>query len=327
MTDISVEYMGLKLANPLIVASSGLTKSVKTIKECQDAGAGAVVMKSIFEEQIQMEIDHMTTGSEDTLWHPEAAEYINQYAQENAVEQYISTVREAKKEVSIPLIASVHCVTAGNWTDFAKRLEDAGADAIELNLFVLPSDPRSTGAQNEQVYFDVVEAVKKRVSIPLSLKVGFYFSSIASTLVKLGAANLDGLVLFNRFHSPDFDIENIKVVPANTMSHPGEYIRTLRWISILSQRIACDLSAATGIHDASSVIKQLLAGADSVQLCSVLYEKGLDVIAEIKDGLITWMQDHNFEDINSFKGKLSQSQSENPAQYERVQFMKTSVSV
>jgi dihydroorotate dehydrogenase (fumarate) len=326
MSDISTSYLGLKLNNPIIAASSGLTKSVDTIKSCADAGAGAVVLKSIFEEQIEMETRHLQNQSKDNMWHPEAAEYILQYGQSNAVDQYLATLSQAKKAVSIPLIASVHCVTAGTWVDFASKLETAGADAIELNLFIMPSDPRNNGTANEQIYFDIVNAVKNRISIPLSLKVGYYFSSISSTLIKLSQTDLDGLVLFNRFYAPDFDIEKMNLIPAKMTSHPEEYIRTLRWISILSHKVNCDLCAATGIHNGQTVIKQLLAGASSVQICSTLYDNGLEQISRIKQYLKEWMERHNFKDINSFKGKLSQSQVKNPAEFDRVQFMKKSVS-
>ena len=325
--NLETVYMGLKLKNPIIVSSSGLTKSVSEIKKCEDAGSAAVVVKSIFEEQIQLEIDGEVSKSRGTMWHPEAAEYIDQYAAENAVEQYVSVIREAKKTVSIPVIASIHCVSVGKWVEFTQRLERAGADAIELNLFIMPSDPDRTSIENEQIYFDVVREVKKIVSIPVSLKVGFYFSSLTSTLSAIGNMGIDGLVLFNRFHAPDFDIKKLQVISANTISHPSEYSRSLRWISILSPLVKCDLCASTGVHDGASAIKQILAGASAVQLCSTLYENGLGKIEEIKNEIENWMIEQNFETVDSFKGRLSIDKNENPAQIERVQFMKTSVSV
>jgi len=325
--DLSTRYMGLELKNPFIIGSCGLTRTIEGVKRCARAGAAAVVLKSIFEEQIAAEVSQLVKESEETLWHPEAAEYITSYGKENAVGAYLELIRQAKQEVEIPIIASVHCVTAGAWTEFVTRVEQAGADAIELNAFVMPSDPRRTGRENEQFYFDVVDAVKGKVAIPLSIKLGFFFSSLMQTLVDLSRTRLDGMVLFNRFYSPDFDIEKLKLVPARIVSGPQEYVRTLRWVSILSGRTDCDIAAATGIHDGKTAVKQLLAGADAVQVVSTLYQNGLDHLAVMIEDVRAWMEHHGFQSIADFKGRLSQGESTNPADYVRVQFMKSSVGI
>ncbi len=325
MVNLSTKYLGLKIDNPLIVASSGLTSSADSIQKCEEAGAGAVVLKSIFEEQIDMEVNKLERQSDSSNWHPEAAQYISQYGKENAFQTYLSTLKEAKKRVSIPLIASVHCVSAGSWIKYASRLEAAGADAIELNLFVMPSDTGNTAADNESIYFDIIRKVKEQISIPLSIKTGYYFSNLAFTLVKFSKTELDGLVLFNRFYSPDFNINTMKVVPSNPMSHPGEYIHPLRWISILSGKMECDLAATTGIHDGETVIKLMLAGAAAVQLCSTLYKNGIEKISEIKSTLETWMEKNNYSDLDMFRGTMNQEHIDNPAEFDRVQFMKTTI--
>jgi dihydroorotate dehydrogenase (fumarate) len=325
VTDLSTTYMGLRLENPIIVGSSGLTKSVERIKKCADAKAGAVVLKSLFEEQITAEIEDLLDKSQGGHWHPEAAEYIANYGHENAVDEYLETIRQSKKAVRIPVIASIHCVTGGAWTEFAARIEQSGADALELNVFVMPSDLRRSGNQNEQVYFDVVEAVKKKVSIPVALKIGFFFSSLAEMLGRLGKSGANALVLFNRFYNPSFDIENFKLKPSSIFSSPDEYLQSLRWISIASGTVGCDLAATTGIHTGETIVKQLLAGAKAVEICSALYKNGLDYIGTMLEELSRWMERHGFDSIHEFRGKMSQSKSSNPAEYERVQFMKTSL--
>jgi dihydroorotate dehydrogenase (fumarate) len=327
MVDLSTQYLGLSLKNPIIVASSGLTRSVDTILRCEEAGAGAVVLKSIFEEQIQREVKEVASHVANVTWHPEAAQYVQTYSKENAVEQYLRILREARKKASIPLIASIHCVSAGAWIEFAHRLEVAGADAIELNLFVLPSDVKASGADIEKIYFDVLEKLLPTVSVPVSLKLGAYFSGMAQTMVRLSETKLAGLVLFNRFRTPDIDIHNMQLMEAEQFSTSSEYVQSLRWISILANRVSCDLAATTGIHDGQTVVKQLLAGANAVQVCSSLYKNGLSVISGMTQFLDEWMSEQGFECIDDFRGNLSQNESSNPADWDRVQFMKISLNI
>jgi len=317
--------MGLNLKNPVIVSSCGLTGKMATLKSCADAGAGAVVLKSIFEEQIQAEVDGLMKESEPTLGHPEAADYISRYGRQDAVNGYLKLIREAKQDLGIPVIASVHCVTAGTWIEFASKVEEAGADALELNVFVLPSDPRHDGSANEQIYFDIAKAVKKQVKIPVALKIGSYFSGLSKTVLNLSRSGIDALVLFNRFFNIDFDIEKMELVPAPYISTPEEIVLPLRWISILSGEAGCDLAATTGVHSGADVVKQLLAGATAVQVCSALYKNGVDHLAKLLGETTEWMDRHRYESIDQFRGKMSQEESKNPAAYLRVQFMKASV--
>ena len=322
--NLSTKYLGLKLGNPIIAGSSPLTGSIDGVRRCADAGAGAVVLKSIFEEQIEDEVEDLVDQSQPLSWHPEAMDYITQYGRQGAAQEYLELISEAKKAVSIPVIASLHCITAGGWTKFAKQMEAAGADALELNVFVMPLDPRRDAREHEKIHFDIAQQVKSTISIPLSLKVGTFFSGLVKTLTELSRI-VDGLVLFNRFLPLDFDIEEFEVVPGESMSTPAEIATSLRWISILSDEVRCDLAATTGVHDGEGVIKQLLAGARAVQVCSSLLMNGLERVGEMQAEMQGWMGRHGYSTVDAFRGKMSQGKSANPDSYERVQFMKRSV--
>jgi len=326
MSDLSTTYLGLDLRNPIVVGSSGLTDSVEGVVKCAEAGAGAVVLKSIFEEQILNEIEGLADVSEISYWHAEAADYVREYGRENAVGSYVRLIQDAKSSVSLPIIASIHCVSPGVWTEFAMRVEAAGADALELNIYVFPADPLRRGSrENEQVYVDIVEAVRAKVGIPIAVKIGSHFSSIPEMALKLQAAGADGLVLFNRFLRFDIDIEGLAVVPGAYLSSPDELSVPLGWISILSDLVECDLAATTGVYGGAAVIKQLLAGADVVQVCSALYREGVEHLAKMLREVEDWMSRQGFTRVGDFQGRMSQAQSENPAAYERVQFMKASL--
>ncbi len=325
MTDLTTTYMGLLLKNPVIASSSGLTSSLEGVDRLAEAGAGAIVLKSIFEEQITADtVGTAAASGTDVGYYLEAEEYLARYGREEAVESYLELIRAAKKAVSVPVVASVHCVTAGGWTDFAARAEEAGADALELNVFVLPADPALGAAQNEEVYFDVANAVTRKVSIPVALKVGPYLSGLTHTLIQLSRTEIRGLVLFNRPFPIDFDLDSMELVPGVVYSSPAEMHLPLRWISILSGRVLCDLAAGTGVHDGAAVVKQLLAGASAVQVCSTLYQNGPEHLRAIVREVGEWMERKGFERIAQFRGSLSQKHVVNPAAYERVQFMKTS---
>lgn len=320
--DLSTKYLGFNLKNPLVVASCGLTRTAFGVEKCANAGAGAVVMKSVFEEQINMETEKALQQSEDSLWHPEAYDYMKQYSDSDAVSDYLKQIEEAKKLVAIPVIGSIHCVTAQGWADYARKIEAAGADAIELNMFVLPSDPRRTGQEFEQVYFDAINELKSKVNIPIALKIGYFFSGLASMIEKLSLSGIDALVLFNRFVQLDFDLEKMTTTGGQKYSSPSELNIPLRWVSIMSDRVKCDLSASTGIHDGTAIIKQLLAGASTTQVCSALYKNGVEHIETMLKDVEKWIAGKGFNSVEEIRGKLAQSNLENPAALERVQFMK-----
>ena len=343
MIDLSCKYMGLQLKNPIIVGSSGLTSSMHNLKTIAKLGAGAVVLKSIFEEQIKFEADKFIKSdnpqiqswneafqgivSKTEFYYEEAFEYLTSYAKEHTLNNYLSLISEAKKEITIPVIASINCSTQYDWQYFARRIQESGADALELNVYLLPSDFDKSGPENEKVYFDIIREVKKFITIPVSLKVGYYFSSLAQTALKLSETGIAGLTLFNRPYNPDIDLLNLQIDAKNMFSSDNEYSHTLRWVALLSGRINCDIAASTGIHNHETVIKQLLAGADAVHMVSVFYKHHFDVLPQIISGIETWMTEHKFKSISDFKGLLSRKNVHNPAAYERVQFLRLFSSV
>jgi dihydroorotate dehydrogenase (fumarate) len=326
MADLSTKYMGLSLSNPFIVASSSLTKSVDGVRKCADAGAGAVVLKSLFEEQIAVQAKDM----EENLWlygHTEAFEYVSKMAMPLGPRAYLQLIEGAKAAVGIPVIASLNCITPRWWTDFAKQIEGAGADALELNISVMPSDPERTSEDIERIYLDIVESLEGSIRIPLAVKIGPYFTSVARMAREFSARGVSALVLFNRFYQIDFDTEKIGIVPGLRFSSPDEISLPLRWIALMAGNVNCDLAASTGVHDGAGLVKQLLAGATAVQVCSVLYEKGIDHISTIIGEVEAWMQAHGFERIEDFRGMLSREVTERPELYERLQYIKLFVGI
>jgi dihydroorotate dehydrogenase (fumarate) len=321
--DLSTTYLGLKLKNPLIVGSSGLTSQAKKIKELEESGAGAVVLKSIFEEEIAIEYGQVLKEIEEEGFSRGNYDYYDYEIRANRLGEYTSLIRECKKTLAIPVIASVNCTYSHEWVSFAKELEAAGADALELNMFFLPSDFTRTRDEQEKAYLGVVEKMRRAVSIPVALKISFYFSSLGATIKLLSQMGVAGIVLFNRFFQLDFDIEKFKVVPSRTLSGPGDYAMPLRWIAIMAKRIGgCDLAASGGVHDGESAVKMILAGAKAVQVVSAIYKNGAGHIKAILDEMKGWMNRHGYGSLDQFMGKMSQAESENPAVYERVQFMR-----
>jgi dihydroorotate dehydrogenase (fumarate) len=322
MVDLSTEYLGMKLKNPVIASSSGLTNSVKSIKELAENGAGAVVLKSIFEEEIAFEYEDILKEAESKGYNLDQFDYYDYKIKEDNLDKYTTLINESKKNVSIPVIASVSCVYSHEWLAFASQLEKAGADALELNMFFLPSDFERTSEEKEKAYFQIIEQVQKTVSLPIALKISYYFSNLGPMIQKLSNTGIAGLVLFNRFFSPDFDIDKFEVKSSNVFSAPSDLSISLRWIAIMAERVNCDLAASTGVHDGVALIKQLLAGADAVQVASTLYENGKGRIGEMLKTLEDWMEGKGYGSLSDFRGKMSQAKSSNPAAYERVQFMK-----
>jgi dihydroorotate dehydrogenase (fumarate) len=322
MTNLSTTYLGLSLRNPLIVGSSGLTRNLDNLLTIEDKGAGAVVLKSLFEEQIKQEIRKVFSFEDMQGAYTEADDYIRNYSRQQTISEYLELIQNAKSRLSMPVIASINCISAQEWPAFAQEIEKAGADALELNVFVLPSDIDKPGAEYEAIYFDIIANVKKLINIPVSLKISYQFSGMAELIKRLSWTEVDGFVLFNRFFNPDIDIDRFVVKPGNLYSTPEEISISLRWIAILADRIQADLCASTGVHTGEGIVKQLLAGAKAVQICSTLYKHGFDRIPTMLDDLKFWMEKHDFESISDFRGKLSFKKTENPSVYQRVQFMK-----
>jgi dihydroorotate dehydrogenase (fumarate) len=325
MADLSVKYLGLDLKTPLIAASSGLTDNIDSLKRFEKYGAGAVVLKSLFEEEIRIEKQaSLSQMSSSGFIYPETMEFYDYLdgADKESTLRYLDLIHEAKKKLSIPVIPSINCVTAEQWTDFPKQIQDAGADAIELNVFIIPSDLNRTKFENEKVYFDIVREVSKQVTIPISLKVSFYFSDLALMLKRLSETGIAGLVLFNRFYSPDFDIDTMEVTSASVLSSPGDFSQSLRWIAIMKDHVSCDIASSGGVHDGNAMIKMILAGANAVQVASAFYKNGIDYGAEMISTLDSWMNKNKYNSVDEFRSIMSQHETANPAVFQRVQFMK-----
>lgn len=322
--DLSTEYMGLKLKNPIIVSSSKLTGDINNIKKCADVGAGAIVLKSLFEEQLIADSNALMDQDMKYFWFPEAIEHINKHSKEYGLKQVLELIKEAKAYSDIPIIASINCVTSKEWPQFAKELELAGADGIELNIAIFPFDKFMSCADIADQYIEIVKEVKEYVSIPVSVKLGNYFTNLVQMTHRIDEAGTDGLVLFNRYFRPDIDIDNETIVRDNILSAPEELTKSLRWVALLSPQLNCDIAAGTGIHDYSGVVKQLLAGASATQICSTLFNNGISYIDTILFDLEKWMKKHKYESITDFKGKVANAKDSNQ-KFERMQYLKKEI--
>ncbi|HOA13385.1 MAG TPA: dihydroorotate dehydrogenase-like protein [Myxococcota bacterium] len=324
MANLKTRYMGLEIDSPLVAGSSGLTRDAAGVARLEGAGIGAVVLKSIFEEQVTHEVDGMAGPGTGVDAHPEAAEYIRAYGTAHAEENYLERITESVAAVRIPVIASIHCVQAGKWVDFARKAQQAGASGIELNVFVPPFDASVDGRQIEQLYIDIADSVRRVVTVPVSMKIGYHFTGMANFLKAL-SGHVDALVLFNRFFRMTIDTETMKLVPSVPYSEKHEHEISLRWVSGLFGVLGCDIAASTGINSADVAVKMILAGASAVQVSSVLYQGGVDSVGTINKGIAEWMDRHGFSSIEDFRGSVSRNYSTNQSQFDRVQFMKFSV--
>jgi len=319
MSNLSTTYAGLKLRNPFIISSSGITSSLDKIRKLDALGAGAIVLKSLFEEQISYETTKNLEGSD----YPEALDYVKAYTRDNSIGEYLNLIRDAKRAVNIPIIASINCVSATEWMDFATQMQEAGADAIELNVFFLPMNKEKPSQEYEKVYFDLLEGIRKKMSIPVIIKLGYHFSNLTYLVNQLYFRKADGVVLFNRFYEPDININDLKATSSEVFSSPADIRNSLRWVGIISSEVPLiDIAASTGIHSGEAAVKQILAGAKAVQVCSVLYKNGIEFLPKLIDRLESWMIEQNFKSIEEFRGKMNYSNIGNPAIYERAQFMK-----
>jgi dihydroorotate dehydrogenase (fumarate) len=322
--DITTTYLGMNLRSPLVVSASPLGDNIDNLKKMEDAGAGAVVLHSLFEEQLRLEAfelhHHLTHGTES---YPEALSYFPE-PQDLLIgpEVYLRHITVAKKAVKIPIIASLNGSTVGGWTDYARKMEEAGADAIELNIYYIPTDMNLPGAEIENNYIEILKSVKSVVNIPVAVKLSPFFSNMANMAKRLVDAGANGLVLFNRFYQPDIDLEQLEVVPNILLSTPMAMRLPLRWIAILYGRINASLAATSGIHRATDVIKMIMAGADVTMLCSVLMRHGIERISVIEKEMIQWMEEHEYESVSQMKGSMSQKSCPDPSAFERAQYMR-----
>jgi len=323
--NLTTKFMGLELKNPFIVGSSRISGDLKSIRQCIDAGASAIVLKSLFEEQIRLEAEsHLrkARGGDVYYWFPEAKDHVVGLSVEANLENYLGFISELKKESDVPIIASINCVTPEGWPKFASAIQEAGADALELNISIFPFNNSQNSAEIEQLYLDILKEVKSQVTIPVSIKIGYYFTNLCSVAHQLVENGVDGLVLFNRYFRPDININTMKVVADDYLSKPDETLIPMRWIALMTgNELKCDLVASTGIHAHEEVIKQILVGAKAVQLCSTLYIHGNHFIRDIEDGLNRWMENNRFNMLDDFRGKSLSNQTTDVS-FERIQYMK-----
>lgn len=320
----SSNYLGLTLRSPIVVSASPLSQSLKNIKLMEEYGAGAVVLHSVFEEQLRQEAEELeerlsqgeNSYAESLSYFPSVGEY------RLGTEDYLDFIRSAKEAVNIPIIASLNGSTLGGWTGFAKQIEEAGADALELNIYAIPTDFEKSSAEVEEDYIEVVKAVRRAVSIPVAVKLAPFFSNLASFAQRLDKAGAGGLVLFNRFYQPDINLEQLEVEPSIVWSTSVDQRLPLRWIAILSGRLNLNLAATSGIHTTEDAIKAIVAGADVVMVCSTLYKNGLDHLRNLNEGLAQWLKDNDYSSVEQIRGILSQRKVADPSAFERAQFVK-----
>lgn len=316
---LKTRYLGLDLCSPTIVSSSGLTSTLQRIKDAEAAGAGAVVLKSIFEEQILNEAALVDSYSD----YPEASDYVQSYVKENSLGLYLKLIEDVKQQCGIPVIASINCRQAGDWVDYARVIETAGADALELNIFLLPTDKETSAEEIERNYLEVITRVRNAIRIPLSVKLGAGFTNPLAIVRELYYRNVQGVVLFNRFYPTDIDIERMTVRAGNIFSSRAELSNVLRWTGLVNGSLPLiDVAVSTGVHTGADAVKALLAGASAVEVASVLYERGMGAIGEMNDFIRDWMERHDFRTLEEFRGRLNAKNIRNPMLYERTQFMK-----
>ena len=326
--NLSTKYLGLNLKNPLVISSCPLTGKIEWLKRLEAAGAAAAVMPSLFEEQIEHDEMEMAKAhefgtesfAEALTYFPEPQDY------RSGPDEYLELIGQAKKAVKMPIIASLNGTSKGGWVRYAKSMQDAGADALELNVYYIATDADMTGREVESRYLELVAAVKESVSIPLAVKVGPYFSAMANMAKRLADAGADGLVLFNRFLQPDIDLDSMETTPKLVLSDAQEFLKPLRWVAILHGRVNCSLAITSGIHDAEALIKALLAGADVGMIASAIYHKGFKQVEEIIRGLSRWMEEKEYESVEQLKGSMSQENCPDPEAFARGNYMKTLVS-
>ena len=320
MMDISVDYMGLRLKSPFVAASSGYTANMEKMIALAHSGVGAIVLKSLFEEQISSEAEFIRAQSAE---YPENADFIHRYVTAHSVEKYLELIKEAKHRCGVPIIASVNCFSPGKWSEFSSQMERAGADALELNLYSLPVSQFRSSQEIEDTYRQIVKEVSRNVKIPVSVKIGNEFTNLTQFVSSLKGYGASAVTLFNRFYSPDISLKSMSLVPSAPFSGKHDYIKELRWIAIISSVVrGLDLSASTGVHDPSAALKLLLSGAKTVQLCSVFYQQGPFVVATFIEELKWFMECRGFKRVSDFMGMLNYSRIAHPEMFERVQFMK-----
>ncbi len=320
--DTKTKYLGLELKSPVIVGSCGLTSDVEKMVQMEKGGAGAVVLKSVFEEQIIYDIKRNTHVVAPTDNYGDSYEYIAMHVADDSLNKHFQMIREAKQRLTIPVIGSINCFSYENWLTYAIKFQEAGCDALELNMAILPYETSMSADDVERTFTQIVNTLRKSVTIPISIKVGPYFTDMAKQMQQLSWMGIQGVTMFNKSVQVDIDIESETLKNASFLSMPTDIYNTLRWVAILSKKMRCDLSASTGVFTADDVVKMLLAGASTVQVVSCLYKNGIDTLRQLNDGLAAWMQKKGYESIDKFRGKLAVQPSDKSSVAMRTQFMK-----
>jgi len=322
--DLTTRYLGLELKNPIVVSPSPLSEQIDSVKRMEDAGAAAVALHSLFEEQITLQSNELDANlvqgensfAEALTYFPDMGDY------KMGPDAYLDHIRRAKEAVNIPIIGSLNGVSAGGWLDFAKKIEEAGADALELNVYFIPTNPGMTAQTLEDMYASIVQSIKKVVAVPVAIKIGPYFSALANVAKRLDQACANALVLFNRFYQPDIDLETLEVKPDLFLSGSNELRLRLRWVAILYGSIKADMAITGGVHTAQDVIKSMMVGANAAMLTSALLKHGIDHLKVVLDGVVEWMEAHEYESIRQMQGSMSHKKCPEPAAFERANYMK-----
>lgn len=321
MANISTRFFGLQLKSPVIAASSSMTGHTEQVLKLAEAGAGAIVLKSIFEEEIYHELEEELSLRNGLHSDPEYLDYFDYVIKDENIKKYLKLIAETKARTAVPIIASINCVSSTDWVLFARKIEEAGADALELNMFITPSDLNRTSENNEQFYFETIEHVLEAVKIPVTIKISHYFSNLSGIVRKLAETGIAGISIFNRFYSPDIDIQSEQVIVSDVLSNSCDYLLPLKWTGILAGQVKIDLAATSGVHSAETALKFLLSGASAVQVASVIYKEGPSAITKMNQGISDWMDQKGYTQIADFQGSLSLAATATQA-WERTQFMK-----
>lgn len=320
--DTKTKYLGLEIDSPIIVGSCGLTNDINNLQKMEDAGAGAVIIKSVFEEQIIYDIKRNLSMMAPTDNYGMSYEYVASHVSDDSLGKHFELIKEAKKRLHIPVVGSINCYSFENWMTYTQRFQDAGCDAIELNMAILPYETDLSCEDVDRLFSNIINTLRKSVSIPVSVKVSQNFTDMANFMQRLSWTNVNGITMFNKSLNVDIDIDKMEMTHAPSLSTPDEIYNTLRWVAILSKKLRCDISASTGVHSAADVVKMLLAGAGTVQVVSCLYKNGVDYLRTLNDGLRSWMAEKDFESVSQFRGKMAVKANDDASMFFRTQFMK-----
>lgn len=320
--DTKTKYLGLSIDSPIIVGSCGLTNDINNLQKMEAAGAGAVIIKSVFEEQIIYDIKRNLSMMAPTDSYGMSYEYVASHVSDDSLGKHFDLIKEAKKKLHIPVIGSINCYSFENWMTYTQRFQEAGCDALELNMAILPYETSLSYEDVDRLFSNIINTLRKSVSIPISVKVSQNFTDMANFMQRLSWMNINGITMFNKALNVDIDVDKMELTHAPSLSTPDEIYNTLRWVAILSKKLRCGISASTGVHSAADVVKMLLAGAETVQVVSCLYKNGIDYLRTLSDGLHQWMNDKGFESLSQFRGTMAVKANDEASMFFRTQFMK-----